>query len=86
MRHLMLREDVVQAVREGRFHVHAVGTVDEGLEILSGRPAGERGPGGEFPEGSVNAAVERALAENVERLKALRTNSHGAATVKPSAV
>jgi lon-related putative ATP-dependent protease len=79
-RHLMLREDVVQAVREGQFHVHAVSTVDEGLEILSGRPAGERsGPRGAFPEGSFNAAVERALAENVERLKALRANSHGAA-------
>ncbi len=86
MRHLMLREDVVQAVCEGRFHVHAVSTVDEGLEILSGQPAGERSaPGGEFPEGSVNAAVERALAENVERLKALRTNSHGAATVRSRA-
>ncbi len=78
VRHLMLREDVVQAVREGKFNVHAVSTVDEGAEILSGRPAGERRPDGTFPDGSVNAAVERALAENVERLKALRTDSHGA--------
>jgi len=84
-RHLVLREDVVQAVREGQFQVHAVSTVDEGLEILSGRPAGERsGPRGEFPEGSVNAAVDQALAENIERLKALRTNSHGA-TARSSA-
>jgi len=79
VRHLMLREDIVQAIREGQFHVHTVSTVDEGLEILSGRTAGVRsGRDGEFPEGSFNAAVEHALAENVERLKALRTNSHGA--------
>ena len=80
VRHLMLREDIVQAIREGQFHVHAVSTVDEGLEILSGRTAGVRsGRDGEFPEGSFNAAVEHALAENVERIKALRTNSYGAA-------
>ncbi|MBI2156455.1 MAG: AAA family ATPase [Candidatus Rokubacteria bacterium] len=80
VRHLMLREDVVRAVREGKFNVHAVGSVDEGLEVLSGRPAGARRPDGAFPEGSFNAAVERALAENVERLKALRADSDGAGT------
>jgi predicted ATP-dependent protease len=85
VRHLMLREDVVQAVRDGRFHVHAVSTVDESLEILSGRPAGARGPGRTFPEGSFNAAVERALAENVERLKTLRGDSRGASANRASA-
>jgi len=84
-RHLMLREDVVEAVQAGTFHVHAVGTVDEGLEILCGRPAGERQPDGRFPEGSLNAAVEQALEENVERLKTLRTDSHGAAAGRKSA-
>ena len=75
----MLRDDVVEAVREGTFHIHAVSTVDEGLEILSGRPAGERSePGTPFPPGSFNAAVEQTLAENLDRLKALRTNSHPA--------
>jgi hypothetical protein len=59
-------------VREGRFHVHAVSTVDEGLALLTGREAGPPGPDGRFPEGSVNAAVEQALAANVRRLKALR--------------
>ncbi|HEU5394930.1 MAG TPA: AAA family ATPase, partial [Candidatus Methylomirabilis sp.] len=37
VRHLMLREDVVQAVREERFHIHAISTVDEGIALLSGR-------------------------------------------------
>jgi predicted ATP-dependent protease len=69
IRHLMLREDVVQAVREARFHVHAIATVDEGLALLSGRPAGERGPDGRFPAGSFNEAVQHALAAHVRRLR-----------------
>jgi lon-related putative ATP-dependent protease len=72
VRHLMLREDVVEAVRTGQFHVHAVATIDEGLALLTGREAGERGPDGRFPEGSVNAAVDAALAAGVARLKELR--------------
>ena len=46
--------------------------VDEGLELLSGQRAGERGPDGRFPEDSFNGAVERALAANLGRLKELR--------------
>ncbi len=66
--HLMLQGDVIEAVRQGRFHIFAVRTIDEGIEILTGRPAGERRPDGRYPEGSVNAAMEarlRALAEAV---------------------
>lgn len=69
VRHLMLREDVVEAVRAGRFQVHAVATVDEGLALLSGREAGERGADGTFAQGSFNAMVEQALVESAERLK-----------------
>ena len=70
-RHLMLREDVVQAVRQGQFHIYAVSTVDEGLELLSGRKAGVRGGDGKFPDGTLNAEVERALARNLEGMKEL---------------
>jgi lon-related putative ATP-dependent protease len=70
--HLMLREDVVDAVRTGRFHLYAVSTIDGGLALLSGREVADRGPDGRFPEGSFNAAVEAALAANVDRLKQLR--------------
>ncbi len=66
--HLMLRRDVVEAVAEGRFHVHAVSHVDEGLELLLGRPAGQRGDNGHYPEGTVNRAVE----DRLERLAAKR--------------
>ncbi len=71
-RHLMLREDVVEAVRQDRFQIHAVATVDEGLALLSGRPAGERGLDGQFPPESFNGAVEQALAAHVRRLRELR--------------
>jgi predicted ATP-dependent protease len=77
-RHLMLRPDVVEAVAAGRFHVWAVSTVDQGIELLTGRPAGERDAEGRFPDGSVNAAVDRALAEGVERLRRLRADPGGA--------
>jgi lon-related putative ATP-dependent protease len=72
VRHLMLREDVAAAGRDETFHVYAVRTVDEGLTVLSKREAGERGPEGSYPEGSFNDAVQQALIQNIERLKAMR--------------
>ena len=64
--HLMLRADVVEAVAKGEFRIFAVETVDQGIEILTGRPAGERGPDGRFPGGSVNQLVEARLASMAE--------------------
>jgi len=55
---LMLRPDVVAAVAEGKFHIHAVTHVDQALELLTGLPAGKRGLNDEFEPGSVNANVE----------------------------
>jgi hypothetical protein len=66
---------VVAAVRADTFHVWAVRTVDEGLAVLSGREAGERGADGRYPDGSFNEAVRQALARNVDRLKALRSSA-----------
>jgi predicted ATP-dependent protease len=68
---LMLRDDVVEAVAQGRFHIYPVRTVDEGIEILTSVPAGERGPDGAYPPDSVNGRVDdrlRALAEKLEQL------------------
>lgn len=59
--HLMLRRDVVEACREGRFAVYAVATIAEGIELLTGVVAGERGADGIFPNGTVNRAVEDRL-------------------------
>lgn len=67
---LMLRDDVVAAVAAKQFSIWSVGTIAEGIEILTGVPAGARGPEGKFPEGTVNHRVENRLREFAERLKA----------------
>ncbi len=61
MQHLMLRADVVEAVAAGRFHIFPVTTIDEGIELLTGTPAGERGADGQFPEGTINRRIEERL-------------------------
>ncbi len=60
---LMLRQEIIDAVREKRFHIYAIRTVEEGLEVLTGLAAGERGPDGKFPEGTIYARVEARLQE-----------------------
>jgi predicted ATP-dependent protease len=67
---LMLRPDVIEAVAAGRFAVYAVQTVDQGLEILSGVPAGSRDTLGRFPAGTLNARIEERLADFAERARA----------------
>jgi ATP-dependent Lon protease len=69
LKDLMLRKDVVEAVEEGRFHVWSVSTVDEGIEILSGEPAGKRKADGTYTKNSVNDRVDRKLRELAEGLK-----------------
>ncbi|MCE8526172.1 AAA family ATPase [Ruegeria pomeroyi] len=59
--HLMLRDRVVEAVGQGRFRIIPIRSVDEGVEIMTGRTAGARVETGEFPDGSVNAEVEARL-------------------------
>ena len=63
VKHLMLREDIVDAVKRDAFHIFAVRHIDEAISILTGVDAGERAEDGSFPEGSVNALVERQLVE-----------------------
>ena len=60
---LMLRHDVVDAVRQGKFHIYAIHTIDEGIALLTGKPAGTRSKSGKFTPGSVNDLVDRKLAE-----------------------
>ncbi|HAF70861.1 MAG: ATP-dependent protease [Acetothermia bacterium 64_32] len=67
---LMLPEEVLEAVREGRFHIWAVGTVEEGIQILSGMPAGTPDEEGNYPEGTLFHLVQRRLEELREHLKA----------------
>ncbi|TEU09969.1 MAG: ATP-dependent protease, partial [Anaerolineales bacterium] len=70
VRHLMLRDDVVEAVAEAKFHIYGVSTIEEGIELLTGKPAGEVDESGDYPEGSVYALVQAKLdrfAEAMER-------------------
>ena len=67
VKHLMLRKDVVEAAAEGKFAIYPVETIDQGMEILSGLPAGERDEDGRYPEGTINRMVEDRLAEFAER-------------------
>lgn len=67
---LMLRKDVVEAVEQGRFHVYAVRTIDEGIEILTGKEAGVKQADDKYPEGTINYLVDqklRELAENITK-------------------
>ncbi|MBT3352160.1 MAG: AAA family ATPase [Nitrospinaceae bacterium] len=69
---LMLRDEVVEAVRAGKFNVYPIHTVDEGISLLTGTPAGERDEdSGEFPEGSVHGMVAARLAKMYEDLRRL---------------
>ncbi|MHB8170796.1 MAG: Lon protease family protein [Thermincolia bacterium] len=58
---LMLSEEVVDAVKEGKFHIYAVETIDQGIEILTGVPAGARDKRGKFPKGTVNYLIQEKL-------------------------
>jgi lon-related putative ATP-dependent protease len=70
VRHLMLRDDVIDAVKRGQFHVYPVGHVDQCLEILTGTPTGERDKNGEFPVGSVNHKIRERLLGFADQLQA----------------
>jgi lon-related putative ATP-dependent protease len=61
VQNLMLRADVVAAVKEGTFHVYPVRTIDEGIEILTGVEAGAADKDGNYPEGTVHFLVDREL-------------------------
>jgi lon-related putative ATP-dependent protease len=74
---LMLRKDVVKAVEEGRFHIWAVKDIDQGIEILTGIPAGERDGGGTYPEGTIHGQVDKKLLQLAERIMRFGKNEQG---------
>jgi lon-related putative ATP-dependent protease len=65
-KHLMLRKDVVEAAAAGQFHVYAVETIDQGIELLTGVPAGERDKAGNFDAGGINDQVQKRLRKMAE--------------------
>jgi lon-related putative ATP-dependent protease len=69
LKNLMLKKEVVQAVKDGKFQVYAVASADEAISILTGMPAGERQPDGTWPEGSFNFLVDKRLKDIAKKLK-----------------
>jgi predicted ATP-dependent protease len=69
LRHLVLRPDVAKAIADGRFHLYTISSVSEGIEVLTGLPAGARDTSGRFLAGSVYGRVERRLIELAELLR-----------------
>jgi lon-related putative ATP-dependent protease len=69
VKNLMLKEEVVEAAREGKFHIYPVKTIDQGMEVLTGERAGKRQPDGSFEEGTINHLVDKQLRTMAERLK-----------------
>jgi hypothetical protein len=72
----MLEQEVIDAVAAGAFHVWAVRTVDEGIELLTGIPAGERLTDGSCPDGTLHARVRQRLGNLANRLVEFRRNTH----------
>jgi len=61
--HLVLRDNVLQAIKDGQFHIHPVSTIEEAMEFLTGKRAGEHLKDGRFSQNSIYAAVDERLTE-----------------------
>jgi len=66
---LMLKKEVVNAVKEGKFHIFPVRTIDEGIEILTGVEAGKRMEDGRYPEGTIHYLVDDKLRKMADLLR-----------------
>jgi lon-related putative ATP-dependent protease len=81
VQNLMLREDVVEAAKAGKFAIYPVSTIDQGIELLTGTPAGQRRADGRFPDHTINARVEARLRLLAERARDFgKSGAAGSAT------
>jgi len=80
IKHLMLREEVVDAVREGKFHIYAVSTIDQGIALLTGRDAGEKQKDNTYPPGTVNRAVQDRIKDLAKKSRSFSRKEKGAKT------
>ncbi len=65
----MLKKEVIEAVKNGKFNIYSIDTIEDGIEMLTGMPAGELQPDGNYPEGTLNFLVSRRLQELSEAIK-----------------
>jgi lon-related putative ATP-dependent protease len=72
VQNLMLKEEMVEAGKAGKFTIYPVKTIDEGIEVLTGVPAGKRKKDGTYPERTVNHLVDKKLREMAETYRAFQ--------------
>jgi predicted ATP-dependent protease len=72
---LMIKKEVIDAVKQNKFHLYQVSTVEEGIEILTGVPAGKPDKKGIYPEGTVYGAVQNKLKYYQERFQEIKKES-----------
>ena len=75
VQNLMLKEEIVDTVKAGKFHIYSVKTIDEGIEVLTGMRAGAKGKNDVFEEGTVNARVDKRFKEMADKLAEYQTNA-----------
>ena len=73
---LMLKPEVVDAVKQGKFHIYSIKMIDEGIELLTGVEAGEKDKNGNYPKGSINYKVDQRLKQLGEFWKEFRGAEH----------
>ncbi|MDI6804096.1 MAG: ATP-binding protein [Bacteroidota bacterium] len=71
---LMLRHDVIEEIKKGKFHVYAIKTIDEGIELLTGIPGGKKLKNGEYPKGTIHHLVDKRLTEFAKCWKEIETD------------
>ena len=81
---LTLNDEVIEAVRSGRFHIYSVKTIDEGIEILTGVPAGTLRDDGSYQEGTVHDLVNQKLAEYTNTLLKLSRSAEAESKNEPA--
>jgi lon-related putative ATP-dependent protease len=69
VKHLMLKQEVIDAIKKGKFHIYPVTTIDEGIEVLTGVKAGTLGKDGKYPAGTINRLVQDRLADMATKVK-----------------
>ena len=75
VQNLMLKEEIVDTVKAGKFHIYSVKTIDEGIEVLTGMRAGAKDKNDVFEEGTVNARVDKRFKEMADKLAEYQTNA-----------
>jgi len=76
IKNLMLKKEVIEAVKKGQFNIYSIDKVEDGIEIFTGKPAGELQPDGKYPAGTLNFMVSEKLQELYETQKEKKDNEN----------